>query len=183
MAKPCHAHDGDKYFSLKETPSTPSGSAGSGGGGRRLGGGCWCGGERRIEPADMDAAVQTVLGLGIDMALAHNATESCLDMRAWAAKSVVKVEMAEGGVEVVPPQQADDAAAQPDAFRIAGRPGQGPRGFCDLIGLFLPFLGSIGRRRLLLRRFAFAALGESRAEAADEEKGRKQSGAAMTQDN
>ena len=32
--------------------------------------------------------------------------------------------MAKGGVEIVPPQQADYPAAEPDAFRVAGRAGQ-----------------------------------------------------------
>jgi hypothetical protein len=59
----------------------------------------------------MDPAVQAVLGLGVDMALAHQTAESGLNMRAWAAKTVVKIEVAEGGVEVVPPQQTNDTAA------------------------------------------------------------------------
>ena len=52
---------------------------------------------------------------------------------AGAAKPVVKVEVAEGGVEVVAPEQADHPAAEPDAFRVAGRPGEQAGGFGDLV--------------------------------------------------
>ena len=89
-----------------------------------------------------------VRGLGVDVALAHQAAESGLDMGARAAKPVVKVEMAEGGVEVVPPEQADHPAAEPDAFRVAGRAGQQARGFGDLVDLLLAFLGGFGGRFL-----------------------------------
>ncbi len=71
--------------------------------------------------------------LGIDMALPDQAAESGLDMRARAAETVVEVEVAEGGVEVVAPQQADHAAAEPDAFRVAGRPVEQARRLGDLV--------------------------------------------------
>lgn len=135
-----------------------------------------------VNPASMDPVVETFRGLGIDVALPNYATESRLDVVCRAAEPVIKVEVAEGGVEIIPPQQTDDPPAKPDAFRIPGRSRQDPRRFGDLVGLFLPFLSGIGRVGLLLGRLALAALGESRAETADNEKGRKQGGAAMTQD-
>ena len=105
----------------------------------------------------MDPAVKGFLGLGIDIALPHQAAESGLDMGARAAKAVVKVEMAEGGVEIVAPEQADHAAAEPDAFRIAGRAGQEPRRLGDFVDLFLAFLGGVGGRLLRFGRFAVTA--------------------------
>src|SRR5665647_3315955 len=127
------------------------------GGSRRLG---WR--KAGVKPTGMDPAVQRFLGLGIDVSLPDQAAESGLDMGARAAETIVKIEMAEGGVEVVPPQQADHAAAEPDAFRVAGGAGQQPGRFGDLIDLLLAFLGSIGGRLLRLRRLAVAALGERR---------------------
>ena len=81
----------------------------------------------------MHPAIQAFRGLGVDMALPHQAAESGLDMRARAAEPVVKVEVAEGGIEIVAPQQADHPAAEPDAFRVAGRPGEQARRFGDLV--------------------------------------------------
>src|SRR6185437_7176631 len=65
-----------------------------------------------------------------------------------------------GGVEVVPPQQADDAAAQPDAFRIAGRSGEQARRLRALVDALLAFFGGVGGRLLLFGRGDIAALGE-----------------------
>ena len=92
----------------------------------------------------MDPAVKGFRRLGVDIALPHQAAEGGLDMGARAAEAVVKVEVAEGGVEVVAPQQADHPAAEPDAFRIAGRAGQDTRGLGDFVDLFLGFLGGVG---------------------------------------
>src|SRR6185437_13896825 len=101
-AIPWHAHGSRVKLSRRETRSARRSS--TGGRCRRLRrGGGWRGLKGGIEPAGMHAAIQAVLGLGIDMALAHDTTKSGLDMRARAAKTVVEVEVTEGGVEVVPP--------------------------------------------------------------------------------
>ena len=98
----------------------------------------------------------------IDIALADDAAERRLDVRAGAAEAVVKVEMAESGVEVVPPQQADHPPAEPDAFRIAGRAGDRAAGLGELVDLALGFLGGVGRlgRGGLVAVLGVAALGE-----------------------
>ena len=58
-----------------------------------------------------------------DRTLLHHAAEGRLDMSARAAEPVIQVEVAEGGVEIVLQKPMDHAAAEPDAFRIAGRTG------------------------------------------------------------
>src|SRR6185312_7723767 len=95
----------------------------------------------------------------IDVSLPDKAAESGLNMRAWAAETIVKIEMPEGGVEVVAPEQANHAAAEPDAFRIARRAGQNAGRLGDLIDLFLTFLDRVGSRFLRFGRFTIAALG------------------------
>ena len=67
------------------------------------------------------------------------AAERRLDVRTRTAEPVVEIEMAERGVEVIAPKQADDAAAQPHTFRIAGRTVDGVLGF----GKFIDFLVSL----------------------------------------
>src|SRR5262249_42017353 len=55
----------------------------------------------------MDAAVQTVRRLGVDrIAVQNEAPERHLDVAAGAAEPVVKVEMPEGRIQVVAPEQA-----------------------------------------------------------------------------
>jgi hypothetical protein len=78
-------------------------------------------------------------------------------MGAWAAEAVVKVEVAKGRIEVVAPEQVNDAAAKPDAFRIAGRAIQDPRRFGNFIDLFLGFLNRVGGRFLRFGWFAIPA--------------------------
>ena len=67
--------------------------------------------------------------------------------------------MAEGCVEVVAPEQADHPAAEPDAFRIAGRAGEDARRLGNLVDTLLPFLGGVGRPASPLGRFGGAGLG------------------------
>src|SRR5206468_7722167 len=74
-----------------------------------------------------------------------DAAECRLNMRAGAAEPVVKVEMAEGGVHVVPPHQSNHPAAKPDAFRVAGRPINQLAGFGKFVDLALGIFGGIGR--------------------------------------
>ena len=89
----------------------------------------------------MHPGIEAFRRFRVDIALADHAAERRLDMRAGAAEAVVKVEMAEGGVEVVPPQQADHPAAEPDAFRIAGRAGDQAGRLGELVDLALGVLG------------------------------------------
>lgn len=87
-------------------------------------------------------------------------------MAARAAETVIEIEMAESGVEVVHPHQADHAAAEPDAFRIAGRAVDGLGCFRKFVGLALVFLGGIGVGGVVLAlilRVGIAALGEGAA--------------------
>ena len=53
----------------------------------------------RVQPAGVHPAIEALGGFGVDVALADQAAEGGLDMRRRAAKPVVKVEMAEGGVQ------------------------------------------------------------------------------------
>ena len=73
-------------------------------------------------------------------------------MAARAAEAVVEIEVPEGGVEVVQPHQAHHAAAEPDAFRVAGRAVDRLRGLDEFVGLALVVLGGVGR--IGGRRFA-----------------------------
>src|SRR5580704_2149264 len=83
-------------------------------------------------------------------------------MAAWAAKAVVKVEVAEGGIEVVAPEQADHAAAEPHAFGISGWAAQDPLGFGEFVRLLDPRV--LGSRALRVGWFGFRGLGQSRGD-------------------
>ena len=87
----------------------------------------------------MYPAVKGFLRLRVDISLPDQTAECGLDMGAWAAEAVIKVQVAEGCIEIVAPEQVDHAAAQPDAFRVAGRPGQKAGCLGDLVDLFLAF--------------------------------------------
>src|SRR5436309_184717 len=97
-------------------------------------------------------------------ALADNAAEGSLDMGPGTAEPVVQVEVAEGGVHVIPPHQSDHAAAEPDALRIAGGPVYQSSGFREFVDLALGILGGIGRLGggWLVAALGIAALGECR---------------------
>ena len=93
-------------------------------------------------------------------------------MAAGAAETVIEVEVAEGGIEVVAPHQADHAAAEPDAFGIAGRAVDGLRGLGEFVGLALVFLGGVGVGGgvlALVLGMGVAALGEGAAGAEQED--------------
>jgi len=85
---------------------------------------------------------------------ARQAAERGLDMTAGAPEPVVEVEMAKGGVEIIPIHQHHHPAAEPDAFGVAGRAVDGLRGFREFVGLVRAILGRVrgrggaGRRRL-----------------------------------
>jgi hypothetical protein len=117
----------------------------------------------RIDPAGVDAAVQRLGNLRVDLgAEPGQATERRLDVAAGATETVVEIEVAKCGVEVVEPHQAHDAAAEPDAFGIAGRAAEGLRGFDEFVGLALIFLGGIrGLGRIAGGGFGLLILGVS----------------------
>src|SRR5262249_60861825 len=95
----------------------------------------------------------------IQRTLTHQATKRRLDMAARATEPVIEIEMPKGGVEIVPPHVVDDAAAEPDAFRIGRRSTEHADGFRKLVDLLL-LLGQIRWRRLLVRGLLLAALGK-----------------------
>src|SRR5262245_20904033 len=105
----------------------------------------------------MNPAVKGFLSLRIDVSLANQAAEGGLDVGAGAPETIVKVEMAEGRIKVVAPEQVNHAAAEPDTLRIAGRSRQNAGGFGDFIDLFLGLLGRVSRWLLRLRGLAIAA--------------------------
>ena len=96
----------------------------------------------------MHPAVERLLGLRIDISLTDQAAEGGLDVGAGAPEAVIKVEVAESGIEVVPPEQGDHPPAEPDAFRMAGRASERARGLGDLVNLLLVVLLRAVRRRL-----------------------------------
>src|SRR5947209_13666043 len=93
----------------------------------------------------MDASTQAFRGFGIDGAKAHETPERRLNVSSGTAKTVVQIEMAEGGVEIVAPHQDHHAAAEPDAFRVSGRAIDGLRRLDEFIGLALIVFGRISR--------------------------------------
>ena len=103
-----------------------------------------------IDPTAVDTSVERVRSLGINVSLADEAAEGGLDMARRTAEPVVKVEMAEGGIEVVAPEQADHPPAQPQAFRVGGRAAQQLLCFGKFVDLLLGVL-DVARRRLLGR--------------------------------
>src|ERR1700678_4583317 len=80
---------------------------------------------RRVNPARLNPRIQAIGGLRVDVVSMQNQTaKRGVDVGARTAKSVVQIEMAKGGIEIVAPKQTDHAATQPDTFGIAGRTGQ-----------------------------------------------------------
>lgn len=70
----------------------------------------------------MNARDNVFLRLRIDRrTLLDNAPKGRLDMPARAAKAIVQIHVPESGVEVVLEKPVHDAAADPNAFRVAGR--------------------------------------------------------------
>lgn len=88
----------------------------------------------------MNACVNVILLLRFRWRLFQNAAKRCLDMSTRTSEPVVKIEMAKSGVEVVRIKTADDISADPNAFGIAGRPGQLFRDFKQLIDAWRVFL-------------------------------------------
>jgi hypothetical protein len=107
---------------------------------------------------------------------ARQAPERRLDVTAGTPETVVQIEMAKSGVEIVVPHQTHHAAAEPNAFGISSRAVDGLCRFGDLIGLTLIFFGGCVRgSRICSRRLAglilsrwTAALSHSAAQSDDE---------------
>ena len=112
----------------------------------------------------MNPGVEAARNLVVDLRTEPGqAAERCLDVAAGAAEAVIEVEVAEGGIEVVHPHQADHAAAEPDAFGIAGRAVDDLGGFRKLGGLALIILRGVGSSialALLVLGMVVAALGK-----------------------
>lgn len=92
-------------------------------------------------------------------------------MAARTAKPVVKVEVAEGGVEIVAPKQVDDTAARPYAFRIAGRPTERALGIGEVVGLLSLFAVSRISGGVLRRRRGVVGVRGSRRRGKEPERG------------
>ena len=101
-----------------------------------------------VDPAGIDPTVEAVGGLRIDAAGVQNqAPERSLNVVAGAAETVIEVEVAKRGFEVVAPQQAHHSSAEPHAFWIAGRTADLLLGLGILIdlGRFLGGFLTVGR--------------------------------------
>ena len=110
----------------------------------------------------MHAGVEGIGDFRVDLAaLANHTTKSCLNMPSWAAKAVVKIEVAKSCIKIVAPQQIDDPPPQPDAFRVGGGATQKARGLRELVvptgGAVLGWLGALRARPV--GRFRVSALG------------------------
>ena len=122
----------------------------------------------------MNTVIQTPWHLIVDLrAEPGQAAKGRLDVSARAAEPIIEVEMAKGGVEIVPPHQPHHAPAKPDAFRVPSRAVDGLGGLDEFVGFLLIVLGGIGRIggwrfAGLIRGAGVAALGD-RASHADQE--------------
>lgn len=138
----------------------------------------------------MNATVQRLGDLGIDLGTeAGQAAERGLDVTAGAAETVVEVEMAEGGIEVIPPHQPYHAPAEPDAFGVTGRAVDNLGGLGEFVGAALALSGVLGGSvgglggGLALVGGRRPALGGGAAEAGEKDKGGNgQSGGELPQD-
>src|SRR5690242_19189959 len=93
-----------------------------------------------VDPAAVHPTVQRIGLLGIYGAAADDAAERRLDVSGRAAETVVEVEVAEGGVEIVLPHQTNRPQTQPDAFGVGGGAAQNLRGLGQFVELALAFL-------------------------------------------
>src|ERR1700691_5155727 len=117
----------------------------------------------RIDPASLNPAIQAIGGLRIDaVGMQQKAAECRLDMATRAAEPVVKVEMAERGVEIVAPEQTDHPAPQPHAFGIARETCDLPFCFRKFINLLRLFGRLLAGGRGLVSGLGVGALSQSR---------------------
>jgi hypothetical protein len=113
---------------------------------------------RRIDPAGVDTAVERFGHFWVNLAAeAGEAAKGSLDVAARAAKAIIEIEMAEGGVQIVAPHQAHHSPAKPNAFGVARRPVYDLCGFGKFVGLALVLLGGVSRA--IGRGFAGLVLG------------------------
>jgi hypothetical protein len=117
----------------------------------------------------MDAIIQAFWNLVVDLgAKPGQAAEGRLHVTARAAKTVVQVEVTEGGIEVISPHQANHAPSEPDAFGVAGRTVDGLGSFGEFVGFALIIPRGICRARGRLARLVRVgrpALGQRAAQA------------------
>ena len=79
-------------------------------------------------------------------------------MTAWTSESVVKIEMAKSGIEIIRIEAANNIPAHPNAFRVAGRAGQLFRDFEQFVDprrfllLFALLLGLVALVWIVLRQ-------------------------------
>jgi len=130
---------------------------------------------------------QASLRLVVDLGeVARQAAEGSLDVHSRTAETVVEIEMAKSGVEVVAVHQGYDAPAKPDAFGIAGWSVDGMGRFGEFVGLALGVLGGVGgcARFGLVLCAGFAALGQGvpKRAACDTEQKDKPGNCEMAQD-
>jgi hypothetical protein len=92
-------------------------------------------------------------------------------MAAGAAKTIVEVEMAERGVKVVAPEEADYAPAEPDALEVRGRTSCLAADFGDFVVPAWRSVTLVAGCRLLLGSFWIGTLGESLIGGADQGQG------------
>lgn len=97
----------------------------------------------RIDPAGVNAAAQRIGRLGVDGSEPDQTTECRLDVTTRASEAIIEIEMTEGRTQVVAPHQNNDAAAEPDAFRISRRTVDDARGFDELVGFARAVLGAV----------------------------------------
>jgi hypothetical protein len=98
--------------------------------------------KRGIPPALINELIERVgrlLILLIDVALAHDAPETDLNMLGWTAEPIIQLKVTERGVEIVLPHQADCAYAEPDTFA----PGRGAGHGAGRLRYFVGATGSI----------------------------------------
>jgi len=81
-------------------------------------------------------------------------------MGARAAKTVIKIEMPERGIEIVSPQQADHAAAKPNAFGVASRAAKRALRFGVFVDFIRVFAGFLTGGRGFVGRFGVFTLRE-----------------------
>ena len=124
----------------------------------------------------MDAAIEGFGDFGINRgAEAHQTAERALNVTAGASEPLIEIEVAERRVEVIAPHQPDHPPAEPDAFRVSGRPVDRLRGFHEFVGLALAVLGGVCGRCLLGSRVLsteITALGDGSANAHKQGQGR-----------
>ena len=84
--------------------------------------------------------------------------------------------MAEGGIEVVAPEQAHHPAAEPDAFRVGGRTAQELGGLGEFVDLLLSFAfaGCWRAGRPALASALWASAGSARRQQASPRRGQRQ---------